>query len=308
MTTDSSYVESLRSEFREICSKAEDFFRRTVSRVRGHELKEGLRLEDHLTREEEEVAKEIRLSIAEFGPRLIEAVRKSALLEQTDEAETRRLLRALAASLLLREFTYHSSYVVSEEDRVFGIVPAEQAERPSRASECFDHFKRDAREIFEKIDLLAPTPDNLTRAIVSSQTPGVRKYRPNTAFIMMQIDERVPRLEDVKNCIKEVFKEFGITAVRSDEIEHSDVITQRILDEIATSEFLIADLSGERPSVYYEVGFAHACGKRPLLYREEGTVLHFDLKVHNVPEYKNTTDLKNKLRTRLAAMTNRATE
>jgi hypothetical protein len=259
MTTDSSYVESLRSEFREICSEAEDFFRRAVSRVRGHQLKDGWRSEDfefetHLTEEEEEVAKEIRLRIAGFGPRLIEAVRKSALLEQTDEAETRRLLRALAASLLLREFTYHSSYVVSEEDRVFGIVPAEQDERPSRVSECFDRFKRDAREILEKIDLLAPTPDNLTRAIVSSQTPGVQKYRPNTAFIMMQIDDRVPRLEDVKNCIKEVFKEFGISAVRSDEIEHSDVITQRILDEIATSEFLIADLSGERPSVYYEVG------------------------------------------------------
>jgi hypothetical protein len=43
-------------------------------------------------------------------------------------------------------------------------------------------------------------------------------------------------------------------------------------------------------------------GKRPILYRREGTKLHFDLAVHNCPEYKNVTELRERLRKRLTAI------
>lgn len=129
---------------------------------------------------------------------------------------------------------------------------------------------------------------------------------PDSAFIVMSMNPAEPGLTDVMNAIKDECRAFGISAERIDDIEHSDRITDRILERLRSAEFIIADLTGERPNVYYEVGFAHALGKRPILYRRTGTQLHFDLSIHNVPEFANITDLRNLLRRRLEAILGRS--
>lgn len=248
---------------------------------------------------------DLRLQIGTLGTQYVNAVKQSPLLMEADGSDIRIAFRKMAAAVVLRSYSYHESHVIAEEDRVFGMAPAEQSESQILPTEARSQFLDAGRELLEKLEFLLPTEQNLTKAIVAAETPEIRSYRPNTAFIMMQISTDLPKLEDIKNSLKEVFKKFGIKAIRSDEIEHQDVITQRILDEIATSEFLVADLTGARPSVYYEVGYAHALKRRPILYREKGTPLHFDLMVHNVPEYENITDLKKKLTARLAVLTGR---
>jgi nucleoside 2-deoxyribosyltransferase len=123
---------------------------------------------------------------------------------------------------------------------------------------------------------------------------------------MMWMDPSRAELIDRADTIKQVFRQFNIGAVRADDIEHESQITDRVLNEIRTSEFLFADLSGARPNVYYEVGYAHALGRRVILYRETGTGLHFDLAGYNCPEYASLRELREKLTKRLESITNRS--
>jgi hypothetical protein len=126
-----------------------------------------------------------------------------------------------------------------------------------------------------------------------------------TAFILMHMDPAKLELLDVCDAIKEVCRDFGIDAQRADDIEHQVQITNVILNRIKRAEYLIADLSGERPNVYYEIGYAHALHKNPILFRRKDTAIHFDLSLHNVPAYENMRDLKRLLTRRFEAILGR---
>jgi nucleoside 2-deoxyribosyltransferase len=230
------------------------------------------------------------------------------MLGDLDAKAVRRSLRTIEAALRLRGYDEWEPEVVNDEGRVLGMTTAGFSENRRLSSEAAREAVRGALEqVLRRIAILRAQAEaeeiGQATHVQEAQSALSVSIQPGTAFIIMAIDPNQHGLEDVKRTIQEGCARFNIRAVRADDIEHSEEITHRILEAIRTSEFLIADLSDERPSVYYEVGYAHAIGKRPILFRKAGTRLHFDLAVHSCPEYTNLTDLKDKLHRRLAAMT-----
>ena len=245
-------------------------------------------------------AEALRTAIKALSVDIAGAARGSPLLAEADTQQLRHNTRQMLANIRFHEYRHTGVYIHHDEGLVLGVDPPSHEEAPfDDPATAPKRFYKAATEILDLIDLLSPTE------AAQSSSSDTSSYRPNTAFIMMAIDNNKPDLEDVKNGIKDVFSEFGIQAITADEIEHDGAITDRILDEIEASEFLIADLTHERPNVYYEVGHAHARSKRVILFRRKGTTLHFDVAQRNCPEYENTTELKRRLRKRLEGITNK---
>jgi hypothetical protein len=92
---------------------------------------------------------------------------------------------------------------------------------------------------------------------------------------------------------------------RVDETAGSGLVIREITDLIERAEFIICDLTRERPNVYYELGYAHGAGNEAmdiLLIAEEGTTLHFDIAPLRVHFYSSTEHLRSVVSAGLKAM------
>lgn len=238
--------------------------------------------------------------LVELAPHASEAVRRSPMLSDSDIKEVGHAVKGMRAALRLADYRHWDPEVLHDEGQVLGVRPGGQSEElalpAQKATESFEDCTNRLRSILE---LVGASVQESRVAIVGSGLSAPAGYRPGTAFIMMSMQTEKPELTDVADTVKRCFAKYRIEAVRADDIEHEDIITKKILDEIRTAEFLFADLTGERPSVYYEVGYAHALGRRVTLFRHAGTVIHFDLAAYNCPEYKNLRELEELLTKRL---------
>jgi hypothetical protein len=118
-------------------------------------------------------------------------------------------------------------------------------------------------------------------------------FTRNLVFVAMAFtgDE----MDDVYKAIRDECSKLNLNSKRVDENVGSGFIIREITSLIESAEFIIFDLTHERPNVYYELGYAHGVGNEPndiLLIAKEGTKIHFDIAPMRVCFYRTTEHLR----------------
>ena len=171
--------------------------------------------------------------------------------------------------------------------------------------------------------IIDPAPDYLKPIAISTgevfrrssskiiKVPQIVNFKPPTnpcqlsGFVAMSFrNEEEPALVDYFEAMKRSVKETNlpIDFVRIDLVEGDYEISQKIMDKIKDSDFVLADFTLSPRNVYFEVGFARGCDKPIIQTAREGTALEFDTRNWRTIFYKNATELEVKLKKALIAL------
>ena len=91
--------------------------------------------------------------------------------------------------------------------------------------------------------------------------------------------------------------------LRIDRVHHNEKICDKLIAEIRTSHFLIADVTLQRAGVYFEAGFAMGLG-RPVIWtcrQDDMKNVHFDTRQYSHVVWTDPYDLRTKLADRIKA-------
>ncbi|MBW2115438.1 MAG: hypothetical protein JRH04_11460 [Deltaproteobacteria bacterium] len=151
---------------------------------------------------------------------------------------------------------------------------------------------------------LLDSPLAETITTLKADKPTTFSVKQGYAFIAMPMDSEDHALVDVLEAVKEAANICGVHAERIDEPQSNERITDRILESIQRTEYVIVDLTKSKPNVFFEAGYAHGIGKIPIYFARQGTKIEFDLKDYPVLFFRNLKELKESIEKRIRGLQN----
>jgi hypothetical protein len=161
-----------------------------------------------------------------------------------------------------------------------------------------DFLKR-KRNVFRRLEkevLAKRVPQRRVRVFVVMPIQGEKYGTQSEQTVFKEFNDRF-------TVIEATLQEFDCVAIRIDREQPLDSMVERIKEEIRRARFVVADLTDERPSCYFEIGYAEALGtpvitmasRESVMEPGKRTKIHFD--VHqNVRFFTNHNQLAEHLR------------
>jgi hypothetical protein len=95
-------------------------------------------------------------------------------------------------------------------------------------------------------------------------------------FVLMPFKAKLEKVYSTH--IKKIGEELGITIRRADEIFSPRPFMEKVWDGICAARLVLADCTEKNPNVFYEIGIAHAVGKKVVLITRSEKDIPSDIK------------------------------
>jgi nucleoside 2-deoxyribosyltransferase len=196
---------------------------------------------------------------------------------------------AAIAALLRQRGLIDRAVLVSRS----GFTPQARASADAHGVELLEYADLEQRARGSTISIQAARTELASEDLQKAHNIAT----PKRIFVMMPFADT---FQDVYILgIRDVAEKLGYVVERADDIEHNDEILGVIQEGIRSADAIVADLTGQNPNVFYEVGFAHAIAKPTILIARSGERTPFDLQSFNQILYATIADLREKLERRL---------
>lgn len=114
-------------------------------------------------------------------------------------------------------------------------------------------------------------------------------------FVIMAFSDD---MEPIFEGIKGAGEALGLTVNRVKDLQGDYRITDQMIKMISNAQLVVADLTHDRPNVYFELGYARGIGKTVVTIAREGTNVHFDVKDWTYITYTDSRILERDLKKR----------
>jgi nucleoside 2-deoxyribosyltransferase-like protein len=136
-------------------------------------------------------------------------------------------------------------------------------------------------------------------AILESRSHGDLSGELDDTLVFV-ICPLAPEMDPVYTAIAAAARAVGLHAERVKDVRGDYRITETIMAMIRQARLVVADLTHERPNVYFELGYARGLGKTVITLLRTGSTPSFDVRDWTYLEYIDSRPLEDDLRERFA--------